>query len=274
MLEYLFEIFADRSRTTVKSMLAHRQVRINGECVTAFDHALHVGDKLCISSVGEQRENSRAKCRIVYEDDDLIVINKREGVLSVPTQTSKEMTAYNMMMSHVRHYGSNRRVFVLHRLDRSTSGLMMFAKNEEVQHRMRDDWNHFIQERCYVAVVEGSVERDKGRIVSWLTEDARTLCMFSSNIDNGGQKAITNYRVLRRGECYSLVELELETGRKNQIRVQLAAMGHPVAGDKRYGAQTNPLQRVCLHACSLAFFHPVTGELMTFRTDIPKAFLG
>lgn len=273
LMDYLQEIFQGKSRNSIKSWLVHRQVSVNGTCVTAHDCKLAAGDEIKISAVGEEKPNPNQKCRIVYEDNDIIVIEKREGVLSMSTGVSTEMTAYSMMNAHVAKFKRDARVFIVHRLDRSTSGLMMFAKSEAVQEHLRTMWNSIVLERAYVAVVEGCVEKDHGTVKSYLTEDPKTFRMYSSPTDNGGKLAVTHYKVLKRGEHFSLVQLDLETGRKNQIRVQMSSIGHPIAGDKRYGAKTNPLQRVCLHARSLVFQHPSTGEVMNFQTEIPKAFL-
>jgi 23S rRNA pseudouridine1911/1915/1917 synthase len=201
-----------------------------------------------------------------------LVVNKKHGALSMSTGKEDETTCYSLMTDHVKRRGRNNRIFIVHRLDRETSGLLMFAKSEKAQQILQDNWNENVIARTYVAVVEGKVEQDKGQIVSYLTENHKSLKMKSSPTDNGGKKAVTNYKVLQSGEKYSLLELDLKTGRKNQIRVQLESIGHPIVGDKKYGAQTNPLQRICLHARSLAFFHPITRKKMFFDTDIPKEF--
>jgi len=273
LLDFLFIVFKEKSRNEVKSYLAHRQISVNGKCVTSFNFLLKQTDNVRFSSVGEDKPNPNHRCSIVYEDNDILVVNKKHGALSMSTGKEDEVTCYSVMMEHVRRHGRNNRIFIVHRLDRETSGLMMFAKSEKVQQILQDNWNENIIARTYVAVVEDSVEQDNGQIVSYLTESRKSLKMHSSPTDNGGKKAVTNYKTVHRGEKYSLVELNLETGRKNQIRVQLAEIGHPIAGDKKYGAKTNPLQRICLHARSLAFLHPITREKMFFDTDIPKEFI-
>lgn len=272
LLDFLLVAFNEKSRNEVKSYLAHRQISVNGKCVTAFDFPLKSADNVRFSSVGEDKPNPNHRCNIIYEDDDILVVNKKHGTLSMSTGKDDEITCYSLMTEHVRRRGRNNRIFIVHRLDRETSGLLMFAKSEKVQQILQDNWNENIIARTYVAVVEGKVEQDKGQIISYLTEHRKSLKMNSSPTDNGGKKAITNYKTLQSGEKYSLLELNLETGRKNQIRVQLASIGHSIAGDKKYGAKTNPLQRICLHARSLAFFHPITRQKMFFDTDIPKEF--
>jgi 23S rRNA pseudouridine1911/1915/1917 synthase len=246
---------------------------VNGKCNTAFNFALKKGDIVRFSSVGEEKQNPNHKCSIVYEDDDILVVNKKIGVLSMSTGKDDETTAYSIMTEHVRRHGRDNRIFIVHRLDRETSGLLMFAKNPQSQEILQNNWNENIISRKYVAVVEGKMEKESGKITSWLTENRKSLKMNSSPTDNGGKKAVTNYKTINSGEKYSLLELELETGKKNQIRVQLASISHPIAGDKKYGAQSNPLKRICLHARTLAFYHPITGRQMSFDTGVPKEFL-
>lgn len=273
LLEYLIALFPEKSRTEVKSYLTHRQISVNGKTETAHDTPLRPGDALTLHSVGARRDSTKWKIRVVYEDKHLAVVEKRNGVLTMSTGKEGERTAYSYMMDHVRAQGGRgARVFIVHRLDRETSGLLLFAKSEEVQARLQENWNDNIISRRYVAVLEGVPEPREGQVVSWLTENPKSLKMTSSPVDDGGKKAVTNYKVLKDNGRYSLAEIELETGRKNQIRVQMASIGHPVAGDKKYGAQTSPIGRVCLHARSISFVHPVTGERMDFDTGVPAAF--
>lgn len=272
LLEFLLSLWKDRSRTTVKSYLSHRQIAVNGRTETAFDILLHVGDIVTFRAVGEQKQNPNHKVKIVYEDDYIIVVDKKPGVLSMSTGKDGEQTAYSILLEHVRRRHRDNRIFIVHRLDRDTSGLLLFAKSQEIQELLQRYWNENVIERKYVAVVEGCPEKDKGRIVSWLTENPKSLKISSSPVDNGGKKAVTDYALIKFNGHYSMLELSLQTGRKNQIRVQLASIGHPVAGDKRYGAKTNPLGRLCLHARILSFVHPATGEIMRFDTDIPSIF--
>lgn len=272
LLAYLTEALPEKSRTTIKSYLAHRQILINGRLSTVFDAPICKNDEIKILDKGIERPNPNNRLRILFEDKYIIVIEKKNGLLSVSTGDQGEQTAFSIMMDHVRYSDKNARVFIVHRLDRDTSGLMLFAKSEEIQRILQENWNMNIIERKYVAVVEGSLPEEHGKIISWLTENPKSLKMISSPTDNGGKKAITSYQVLKSNGKYSLVELSLETGRKNQIRVQLASIGCPVAGDKKYGAHTNPLRRLALHAKVIAFSHPITTEKMRFDTDIPQLF--
>lgn len=273
LLNFLLKTFSDKSRNEVKSYLAHRQILVNGKCATSFDFTLKKGDSVAFLSIGEGKPNPNHKCKILFEDEDIIVVDKKYGVLSMSTGKADEQTVFSVMTEHVRRRGKNNRVFIVHRLDRETSGLLLLAKNFEAQQILQMNWNENTVERTYIAVVEGEVTKPSGQIMSYLTESPKSLKMHASNRDNGGKKAITNYKTLKSGTKYSLLEVSLETGRKNQIRVQLASIGHPVAGDKKYGAKTNPLKRICLHAQTLSFYHPKTHKKMKFSTDIPKEFL-
>ena len=208
---------------------------------------------------------------IVWEDDDLIVVNKKNGLLSVSSDRVKERTAYHLLSDYVKKNDPRSKIFVLHRLDRDTSGLMMFAKNQRVQKALQSNWNSAITERTYVAVVEGRPEKDSDLIVSNLIENTKMQVYVTA--EGEGKEAITRYRVLHSNGHYSLLELDLETGRKNQIRVQMESIGHPIAGDYKYGAETDPAGRLMLHARRLYFIHPETGEEMRFETRIPDAFV-
>ena len=269
LLAWLLGALAGKSRSTVKAILAGRQVRVNGTVVTRFDAPLAPGDRVEVSMEKGAMTLARTELEIVHEDDALIVVNKRPGLLSVSTSGERERTAYYILMDHVRRTAPRGRVFVLHRLDRETSGLMMFAKSERVQERMQREWDKMVVSRKYVAVVEGRPARESDSISSLLQEN-RAMNVYSAR---EGKLAVTRYTTLKSNGMYSLLELELETGRKNQVRVHVAEMGHPVAGDDKYGARTNPIKRLALHARELQFVHPVTGEMMHFQTDIPRRFM-
>lgn len=269
LLPFLFGAMADKSRTTVKSFLTHRQVSINDIVTTKHDAKLRPGDRIGIS-----RERSAAVLRhpmlkIVYEDDAIIVVDKRNGLLSMGTDREKEKTAYHILSTHVKQSDPAALIFIVHRLDRETSGLMLFAKSEKVKNILQHNWNEMVLERRYVAVVEGHLSKREGVITARLSEN-KGYKVFVSN-GNEGEAAVTKYKVLKYNDDFSLVELELETGRKNQIRVHLEYVGNPIAGDKKYGAQSIAA-RVCLHAYVLSFSHPVTGKRMDFSTPIPGAF--
>ncbi len=192
--------------------------------------------------------------------------------LSFPsTEKQKDNTAYSILSSHVKKQDPRNRIFVVHRLDRETSGLMMFAKSEKIQKLLQESWNATIEERTYLAVVEGYVEKKQDTITSYLVE-SKALIVYSSKNPEVGQKAVTHYEVLKSNKNFSLLKVNLETGRKNQIRVHAKGMGHSVIGDEKYGAKTDPIKRLGLHAWVLAFKHPTTGKDFRFETEIPAKF--
>ncbi len=226
------------------------------------------------------RGKSGKGVKLLYEDDYLMVIDKPSGLLTVSTGKEGETTAYSILTDYVRskggrgrEYRRKDRIFIVHRIDRDTSGLLIFAKDPQTKYDLQDDWNDSIIERKYVAVVEGIPQKEEGTVISWLKDNPVTKFVTSSPTDNGGKKSITHYKVLDTyGTSYSLVEFELETGRKNQIRVHASIMGHPIAGDRKYGARSNPIARLALHAMTISFRHPVTGEPLKFNSGIPVAF--
>ncbi|MBP1762429.1 MAG: pseudouridine synthase, partial [Firmicutes bacterium] len=201
----------------------------------------------------------------------IIVIDKPVGLLSMASDKEKVNTAYHQLTDHVRRDNPDNRIFIVHRLDRDTSGVMLFAKSEEVKHILQDSWKEMVVDRAYVAVVEGKVDKGEGEIRSWLKE-TKTRLMYASSQPGEGLEAISHYKVLRSSDAYSLLEIRLATGRKNQIRVHMQELGHSIVGDKKYGAHSNPLGRLGLHAHVLAFYHPVSREIMRFETEVPKKF--
>jgi 23S rRNA pseudouridine1911/1915/1917 synthase len=272
LMEFLIQELKGKSRTTIKSLLSHRQVSVGTHTITQFDYPLEPNQIVTINR-GVVAEQTRYRgVRILFEDPYLIVIEKEAGMLSIATAKEKLLTTYSILSAHVKKEDPSNRIFVLHRLDRDTSGVMMFAKSEEVQEIMQKAWQEAVVRRSYIAVVEGQVEKDADTIRSFLKEN-KMLFMYSTKVPGEGDEAITHYKVLKRSEEFSLLEVELETGRKNQIRVHMKELGHPVAGDKKYGSKLNPLRRTCLHANILAFKHPVTGEELSFETPPPHRFL-
>lgn len=272
LLPFLIEKVCNGSRTKAKYLLTNRCVQVGDTIVTQFNHELHEGMVVRISKQKSHTEFHHNMIQLLYEDAYLLVIKKKQGLLSVATEAQKERTAQHILTDYVKRQNRNNRVFVVHRLDRATSGIMMFVKDEKTMNTFRDYWHQIVYDRRYVAVVEGDMEQDNGMVRSYLDESG--MMVRSSEQDNGGRMAITHYRTIRRGNGNSLVELRLETGRKNQIRVHMKDLGHPVVGDRRYAAHTDPLGRLCLHAFKLCFTHPVTGERMEFEEEYPSSFKG
>ncbi|MBQ7819157.1 MAG: RluA family pseudouridine synthase [Bacteroidales bacterium] len=272
LLSYLFKTYSDRSKTTVKSWLSHRQVAINGNPETAFDAPLMPGDKVLINFEKGFKEFKNNRIKIVYEDDYIIVANKGYGLLSVSSDRVKENTAFRILSDYLKEDNPFAKLFVIHRLDRDTSGLIMYAKSEEVQFKLQRSWNEMVLDRRYVAVIHGALEPAEGEISSYLTENS-VHHVYSTTDKEIGQFALTKYKTLQSNSRYSLVELQLSTGRKNQIRVHMSESGHPIAGDKRYGSKDNPLGRLSLHAFRLRFVHPITRQDMLFETPLPPQFV-
>ncbi|MEG2036343.1 MAG: RluA family pseudouridine synthase, partial [Mucinivorans sp.] len=208
--------------------------------------------------------------RIVFEDEWILVVEKRNGLLSIATDKQPTRTAYNILSDYLKREDPSARIFIVHRLDRETSGLMIFAKDQELKFDMQRNWEQTVLERKYYAVVEGIIEKKEGVISTYLTE-SKALKVYATRRSEG-KVANTAFKVLATTKNNTLLELQLETGRKNQIRAHMEFVGHPIIGDKKYGASSNPLGRVALHAGSLNFIHPATGEQMSFSTPIPISF--
>ena len=272
LLPFLFGLLNEQSKSSVKALLAHGQISVNGTVTSQFNTPLTPGDEVLISYERGKVEFNNPLLTIVWEDDDLIVVNKKEGLLSVSSTRVKERTALHLLSEYVKKTDPRNKIFVLHRLDRDTSGLMMFAKNLQVQKALQSNWNSAITARTYVAVVEGRPEKDSDLIVSNLTENAKMQVYVTAEGD--GKEAITRYRLLHSNGAYSLLELDLETGRKNQIRVHASDLGHPIVGDRKYGASKSPIHRLALHARTLRFVHPVTRQVMNFELPVPSRFAG
>ncbi len=261
-------------RREVKNLLKFGAVAVNGSTVRQFDHPLAIGDEVLVSNARAATAAGRlehARVRVVYEDAALIVVEKPAGLLTVAAHTGETDTLFVRLNEFLqdRHGPNPHRALVVHRLDRETSGLVLFATSDEVQHRLQAAWPDV--EKVYLAVVAGRPEPSHGTINSYLTETA-TLQVFSNDHPTpGGRLSTTHYRLLQTRGDLSLLEIRLETGRKHQIRVQLADLGCPVAGDRRYGETLDPCRRLGLHANRLRFVHPLTGERLTFNSPLPTA---
>ena len=259
------------TKNRAKDLLTGRAVSVDRKLATHYDTPLHPGQVVRVSRHRQNTMLLNKYVKIVYEDKDIIVIEKSEGILSMAS-TPKQYCVKNVLDEYFekRHFKCT--AHVVHRLDRETSGLMIYAKNIETAKILEDNWHDMVYDRRYIAVLCGRVEKEGGTIQSWLKE-SKSFVTYSSPTDNGGKLAITHYHRLRSTDDFSLVEMKLETGRKNQIRVHMADLGNPVAGDQKYGNGRDPLHRLALHAYRLNFFHPITREQMQFETPIPKEFL-
>ena len=269
LLEFLFEALKGQSRNSVKSVLSSKRVSIDGAPVTQFDFKLYPGDTVIISS-NPIRKKTRSNLPIIYEDNEIIVINKPSGLLSIASDKEKSSTAYRMLSDYVQQKDKHNRIFVVHRLDEDTSGVLMVAKNPEIQKALQDNWNDIVSKRGYYAIVEGQMKEKQGTVKSYLKKNAQNL-MYSSK-DKNGQFSITHYKVMKESDKYSLLDVNIDSGRKNQIRVHMGDLGHNVIGDDKYGNPSNPLKRLGLHAYCLELIHPITGKKMKFTAPMPKEF--
>ena len=270
LLEWLLANVA-QSRSKIKATLQGRGIKINGKTVTQFDYPLQPGMKVAVSKTKRNQQSFKSRyVKIVYEDRWLIVIEKQVGILSMAAGHSS-LNVKSVLDDYFKKSRQKCTAHVVHRLDRDTSGLMVYAKDIDTEQAFEHDWHNIVYDRRYVAVLSGEVMDNEGTIENWL-KDNKAYITFSSPTDNGGKLAISHYHVLDRTTEHSLVEFKLETGRKNQIRVHASDMGHPVCGDTKYGNGDDPLHRLCLHAWLLCFSHPRTGEPMEFETPVPTAF--
>ncbi len=271
LMQFLVASMPNRKRTTIKELLKHNQVAVNDQPTTQFDTELHDGDTVKVNLTREFRVFYHRRMKLVYEDEDIIVVNKGYGLLSMGTDKVKDGTAYSILREYVKWHNPKTKLFIVHRLDRDTSGLMMFAKSEEAKETMQHNWNNMVLNRKYLAVVEGKVEEKDGIVRSYLAETSQYE-VYSTDDPNKGQLAVTRYKTLKCKNGYTLLEVELDTGRKNQIRVHMKDLKHPIAGDHKYGAKSSPIHRLALHAQTLRFIHPITRKEMNFTTPIPASF--
>ena len=272
LLPFVTENLPEIKRTRLKQMLAHNQIAVNGTPVRQFNHPVQPGDTVSVNFTREFQVFYNRRLKIVYEDDDLLVVNKGYGLLSMGNDKVKDGTAYSILKDYLKRKDPRNKIFIIHRLDRDTSGLMMFNKNEKAKEAMQHNWNNMVLNRKYVTVVEGHVEEPQGVVRSYLGETSQ-FEVFSTDDPSQGKLAVTRWTRLKEGSEYSLLEVELDTGRKNQIRVHMKDIGHPISGDRKYGAEASPIHRLALHARTLRFIHPVTRREMLFETPVPSSFI-
>lgn len=271
LLPYVMQCLDGISRSKAKAILAGGGVRVDKKNVSQHDFMLQPGMMVEISKQKPRTQFQSKFLKIVYEDAQIIVIEKNIGILSMAS-TQGQFCVKTILDDYFRKSRQKCTAHVVHRLDRDTSGLLVYAKTIEAEQILEHNWRQIVTDRRYYALASGEMRQKKGVVESWL-KDNKAYITYSSPTDNGGKYALTHFRTLRTGNGYSLVELKLETGRKNQIRVHLQDLGHPVCGDIKYGNGDDPVGRLCLHAYRLDFYHPITNELLHFETPTPKAFL-
>lgn len=271
LIEFLASAMPERKRTAIKQLLKYDQVKVNGNVTSQFDTELEPGTTVEVNFTRPFVTFRNRRMQLVYEDEHIIVANKGYGLLSMGNDKIKEGTAYSILRDYVKDQDPRNKLFIVHRLDQHTSGLMVFAKTMQAKDGLQHNWNNMVRRRQYVCVVEGKLDPAEGTVKSYLAENSKFL-VYSTDDPKEGKPAMTHYSTIKSANGYTLTEVELETGRKNQIRVHMSDLGHPIAGDRRYGAKTSPIHRLALHARTLVFIHPITRKLMEFETPIPASF--
>lgn len=271
LMDYLLTHF-DYSRSKIKGFLQRQQVYVDGESITQFNHSLKPGQVVTISK--EKLSKQRFKgLEILHEDDDCLVVNKASGLLTIQTNKhAHELTAHRQLSEYLQQKQPHARIFIVHRLDKETSGVLVFAKNEHAKKALQSNWTEAVKERRYVALVEGIVKEDGVHLEDYLKE-SKTHRMYLTKDRQTGIYASLHFDVKKRNKRTTLLHVYLDTGRKNQIRVQLSGAGYPIVGDKKYGAKSNPIRRLGLHAETITFEHPVTKKIQSFNAPVPPAFL-
>ena len=270
LIAFIMEKMHGMSRNRAKALISNRVVLVNNVITTHPLAELKPGDVVQLDRSKHKKSFHCKELDIVFEDPYLFIIDKHPGLLSM-SNNSRQQTVQTVLNRYLEKGGGRNTSHLVHRLDRDTSGLMVYAKDVQTQQSLINSWQQLVTDRRYLALVKGEFEQTRGRVQSWLTEDKKFIT-HSSPVDNGGKYAVTHYNVLASSNGYSLVECELETGRKSQIRVHMADLGHPVVGDRKYGSAEDPMRRLGLHAYMLCFTHPVTGKHMRFETPVPYCF--
>lgn len=267
LFRYLNNV-TDYSKNKIKSLLKYQNVLVNGKIVTQYNYLLRKNDNVEIT---KKRMPNIKNIEVLYEDDEFLVINKKAGLLTVATNKEKVRTLFHYVYNYVKEVNKNNKIFIVHRLDKETSGIVLFAKNEKIKQALQDRWNEIVTLREYQAVVEGVFLEKSGKIEMYLTENKEGQVYKTKN-QNLGKLAITNYNVIKHNDKYSLVNINIETGRKNQIRVAMKELGKPIVGDKKYKAKEDPCKRLMLHATKLAFIHPITKKKYKFTSNVSNSF--
>ena len=266
LLDYLIENEQRYSKKDLKNFLTKGRIMVNGQVQTYYRYLLQPQDIIELTKTTK----SKLPFEIIYEDQELIVINKPSGLLSMASERERTKTAYHLVSEYIKQENKKARLFIVHRLDQNTSGVLMFAKNEKIKNDLQASWNDLVLKRGYKAIVEGKMKSKEGTIQTYLKE-TKTQLVYSSK-SKEGKLAITHYKTLKENGRYTLLEVYLDTGRKNQIRVHMQELGHPIIGDTKYGAKTNPIKRLGLHSHKLEFVHPYTKKIMLFEAKEPESF--
>ena len=267
LLKYLEENL-DMPKKRIKQYLTHGSIYVNNNRTTKYNYKLVPGMNITIDT--DSKNKKTLPFEVLFEDDHIIVVNKPSGLLTIATEKEKERTLYHIVREYLVSKDKNARIFIIHRLDKDTSGIVVLAKDEKTKNKLQENWNEYVTLREYVAVVHGHLKNESDKIVQKLKE-TKTNLVYPTK-DEDGKEAITNYKVIKENENYSMVSINIETGRKNQIRVAMNSINHPIVGDKKYGSTKNPIRRVCLHASRLVIKHPLKNIELTFEAKLPKEF--
>lgn len=267
LLEYLYDNL-DMPKKRIKQYLTHGSIYVNNNRTSQFDYKLVPGMVIYIDTDGKSKKS--LPFEIIYEDEHIIVVNKPSGLLTIATQKERDRTLYHIVREYLVNKDKNARVFIVHRLDRDTSGIVVLAKDEKTKNQLQENWNEFVSLREYVTVVHGKLKKKEDRIIQKLSETKTNLVYISKKED--AKEAITNYKVIKENDLYSLVSINIETGRKNQIRVAFQSLGNPIVGDKKYSNIKDDVNRLYLHANRLKMYYPVIKKEILFETSNPSEF--
>ncbi len=270
LIDYLRKEFTKLSKNNIKSLLSKEMVTVNNSVQTRYDYLVKKGDKIVIRETKIKVKRYQKDINIIYEDDDLLVINKPAGLLTIATNKEKEFTLYHFASNYIKEKNKNNKIFIIHRLDKETSGIVIFAKNQKTKNLFQNSWDRNILYRGYYAVVEGTLKNKEGTIKSYLTENSAYM-VYSTTKDNG-KLAITDYKVIKENKKYTLLDINIKTGRKNQIRVHMMENGNVIVGDKKYGSNINTINRMALHAYKLELIDPRNNKKLVFKTSMPTIF--
>ena len=260
------------SKNNIKSFLTKEMVLVNNKVQTRYDYLVHKTDKISIRETKIKVPKIKSNLNIIYEDNDLIVVNKPHGLLSIATKEEKEYTLYHFVSDYLKSKNKNNKVFIIHRLDKDTSGIVIFAKNQKTKNLFQNNWDSIVRERKYYAVVNGTLEEKEGTIKTYLVENDKSFMVYSTNNKKEGKLSITDYKVLKENKDYSLLDINIKTGRKNQIRVSFKDLGNPIVGDKKYGDGKSLIKRMALHQYKVELIDPRNKKKLIFKTEMPTSF--
>ena len=267
LLDYLYNNL-DMPKKRIKQYLTHGSIFVNNNKITKYNYKLLPGMNIIIST--DNKNKKELPFEVLFEDDYIIVVNKPSGLLTIATAKEKEKTLYHIVREYLISKNKNSRVFIVHRLDKATSGIVVFAKDEKTKNMLQENWNEYVKLREYVAIVHGKIEKEEDKITQILKETKTNLVYVSRN--NEGKEAITNYKLIKTNDLYSMISINIETGRKNQIRVAMASIKHPIVGDKKYGLKADKESRLYLHANRLKMYYPRIKKDILFETQTPNEF--